>query len=75
MPVRPRENCLKFEIFADKNQKPNSEHSRQKYKTFSFVTLMSMPLSGSRNNLMIGAGADDLKWEEVTPKNPIVSQL
>jgi hypothetical protein len=36
---------------------------------------MSMLLSGSRNNRMIGAGADDLKREEVTPKNPTISQL
>jgi hypothetical protein len=70
-----RENCSKSEIFVDKTQKPNSEHCRQKDKTFSFVTLMSMPLSGSRNNRMIGAGADDLKREEVTPNKPTVSQL
>jgi hypothetical protein len=70
-----RENCSKSEIFADKAQEPNSEHSRQKYKIFSFVTLTLMPLSGSRNNRMIGAGPDDLKREEGTPKNPTLSQL
>jgi hypothetical protein len=46
------EELQKSEIFTDKTQKPNSKQSCEKYKTFSFMIFISVPLSASRNNLI-----------------------
>jgi hypothetical protein len=55
----------KFQIFADQSQKPNSKHSPEKCKTFSFVILMSVPLNFLTNDRTISARADDFTRADI----------